>query len=211
METPRGDIIASLGGILQEALNGNVSSGPTITLTAGTPASDTSPGYAGNINLGDSGVIGGTVNATAYKDANGNGGNITGLVISRQNSDINAAQNFNGTVLSGGSATVSGGGTVSGIIVGVSGATVSSGVANGVSANVISQNANVGGVAQNTLGATASATSTSQSAAQQASNDAKQQVASNNSGDDDDDKKKKKGLPLLHRIKRVTVLLPKAT
>ena len=35
--TPRGDIIASLGGILQESLNGVLSSGPVITLTAGTP------------------------------------------------------------------------------------------------------------------------------------------------------------------------------
>ncbi len=206
VETPRGDIKASLGGILQEALNGNISSGPTITLTAGTPFNDDwnsqePPLYIGNINLGESGAIGGTVDLKAT-------GDIIGLVISRQNSTVNAGQNFSGTVLSGGSANVSGGGTVSGVIVGVTGATVSG--AGGVSANVISQNANVGGVAQNTLGATASATSTSQAAAQQSSNDARQQVASNNGGDDDD-KKKKKSLPLLHRIKRVTVILPKAT
>jgi len=98
VKTFRGDIIASLGGILQEALNGNVAAGPTINLVAGTAPSGTvgqpdySPGYAGNIDLGQSGVIGGTVNAHAYKDANGNGGNINGLVISRQNSDIVAAQ-----------------------------------------------------------------------------------------------------------------------
>jgi len=206
VKTPQGDIIADLGGILQEALNGNVSAGPTITLVAGTPPSGTlgqpgySPGYAGNIDLGQSGVIGGTVNATAN-------GNITGLVISRQNSDINAAQNFSGAVLSGGSANVSGGGSVSGVIVGVSGATVTG--AGGVSAQVLSQNANVGGVAQNTLGATATATATSQSAAGQASSDSKQQLASNDTGADDDEKKKKKMQPLMRRIKRVTVILPR--
>ena len=36
VETPRGSIFASLGGIVQEALNGNVSGGPTINLIAGT-------------------------------------------------------------------------------------------------------------------------------------------------------------------------------
>jgi filamentous hemagglutinin family protein len=205
VETPRGDIIANLGGIVQEALNGNISAGPTITLTAGTPASGTPgtsgyiPGFTGNINLGDSGVIGGTVNATAN-------GNITGLVISRQNSNINAAQNFSGTVLSGGSADVSGGGSVSGTIVGVGGASVSGG---SVSATVLSQNASVnGGASQSTLGSSANATSTSQSAAQQANSNS-EQLASND--DSDDDANKKKGKPALARhIKRVTVILPKA-
>ena len=35
--TPQGDIIANEGGILQEALNGNISAGPTISLEAGSP------------------------------------------------------------------------------------------------------------------------------------------------------------------------------
>ena len=207
VKTFQGDIIASLGGILQEALNGNVAAGPTINLVAGTAPAGTVgqpgyfPGYTGNINLGQSGVIGGTVNATAN-------GNISGLVISRQNSDINAAQNFSGAVLSGGSANVSGGGTVSGIIVGVTGATVTG--ASGVSAQVLSQNANVGGVAQNTLGATAAATSTSQSAAGQATSDAKQEVASNDNGADDEEKKKRKLQTLMQKTKRVTVILPKS-
>jgi hypothetical protein len=196
--TPQGDIIASLGGILQEALNGDVSAGPTITLVAGTPPSGGSPGYTGNIDLGKSGVIGGTVNITAN-------GNITGLVISRQNSNIQAAQNFSGAVLSGGSADVSGGGTVSGVIVGVGGASVSGG---SVSATVLSQNASVnGGASQSTLGSSASATSTSQSAAQQASSDSKQLASSDTDTSDDDKKKLKK--PLLRKLSRVTVLLPK--
>ena len=205
VETPRGDINGTLGGILQEALNGNIAAGPTITLTAGTPASGTpgtsgySPGYIGNIDLQGSGVIGGTVNETAN-------GNISGAVISRQNANINAAQNFSGTVLSGGSADVSGGGSVSGTIVGVGGVSVSGG---SVSATVLSQNASVnGGASQSTLGSSANATSTSQSAAQQANSNS-EQLASKD--DSDDDANKKKGKPALSRhMKRVTVILPKA-
>jgi hypothetical protein len=56
VEAPQGDILTGLGGILQQALNGNLSSGPTITLVAG------SDNYVGNIDLGNSGVIGVTVN-----------------------------------------------------------------------------------------------------------------------------------------------------
>lgn len=206
--TPQGDIIANQGGILQEALDGNTTPGPTINLMAGTFASGTkgtadySPGYVGNIVLGDSGVIGGSVFAAAN-------GNITGLVISRQNSNIQAAQNFSGTVLAGGSANLSAGGNVSGTVVGLGGVSASGG--SGVSASLLGNNVSVnGGAAQNTLGTSASATSASQSAAQQSSNEATQQVASNSTGDDDEKKKKKKH-PLLEHIKRVTVILPKST
>jgi filamentous hemagglutinin family protein len=203
VETPQGDITASLGGILQEALNGNISAGPTVNLIAGTPPSGTpgAPGYSaghtGNIDLGTSGVIGGTVNITAN-------GNVKGLIISRQNSTIDAAQNFDGTVLSGGQADVSGGVGVTGLIVGVNGANVSGG---NVTAQILGQNVSVnGGAAQSTLGTTAAATSTSQSAANQSNNDAKQQLASNDDSSDDDKKKKK---PKLQHLKRVTVILPK--
>jgi filamentous hemagglutinin family protein len=207
VETPQGDITASLGGITQEALNGSIAGGPTVTLIAGTPASGTagqagySPGYVGNIDLGQSGVIGGTVNATAN-------GNISGLIISRQNSNVSAAQNFSGSVISGGSADVGAGGSVSGVIVGVGGASVSGG---SVSAQVISQNANVNGASSDSLGSSAAATSASQAASQQANSTAQQQVADNSADDsnDTDDKKKKKPA-LLQHIKRVTVILPKS-
>ena len=195
VKTPRGNITADLGGITQQALNGTSTPGPVINLTAGTPPSDGSPGFVGNIDLGKSGVIGGTVNATAN-------GNITGLIISRQNSNINAAQNFNGSVLAGGSADVSCGGSVSGIIVGVGGASVSGG---SVSAEVLSQNASVNGAtSQSTLGG-ATATAASQSAANQASNESKELATTQTS---DDDNKKKKNQPLVQRVKRVTVILP---
>ena len=203
--TPQGSIFASQGGILQEALNGNVSAGPVITLTAGTPATGElgmpgyTPGFKGNIDLGESGVIGGTVNATAN-------GNIAGLVISRQNSTINAAQSFSGTVLSGGTANLSAGGTISGTIVGIGGVNASGG--QGISAALIGQNVSIGGgAAQSTLGTTATATSTSQAAAAQSSNDAKEQVSADTS--QDEEKKKKGKAPfLVRRTGRVTVILP---
>ncbi|MDE3068354.1 MAG: filamentous hemagglutinin N-terminal domain-containing protein [Verrucomicrobiota bacterium] len=185
----KGGIYASQGGILQEALNGNISAGPVITLDA-----------ADNIDLGDSGVIGGTVNLTA-------GGNISGLVISRQNSSIQAAQNFSGTVLSGGTANLSAGGTVAGTVIGVTG--VNAGGGGGISATLLSQNVSAnGGASQSTLGTSATATSSSQSAAVAASSDASQQVATANT---EDEKKKKKKHPELVRVKRVTVILPKAS
>ena len=206
IKTPRGDIIGSLGGITQESLNGNLASGPTIDLEAGTFPSGTfgqpgyTAGYAGNIDMGSTGgVIGGTINASAN-------GSISLLAVSRQNSTIQAAQNFSGTVLSGGSASVSGGGTVSGTIIGVGGVTVSG--ANLAGVDAISQNANVGGMSQNTLGATASASSASQSAATQSGNESKQLA---NTDQSDDDKKKGFKPGLSRHIKRVTVLLPRAS
>ncbi len=191
--TPQGDIEANLGGILQEALNGDIAGGPTITLTAG------STGHPGNIDLGDSGVIGGTVNLTAN-------GNINGLIISRQNSSVNAAQNFTGTVLSGGSATVAVTGSVSGTIVGVGGASVSGG--SGVTAQVLGQNVSVnGGAATSTLGTSATAT-TAATAASASSTDENQQQVAGNTQDDDPLKKKGRGPLLARRVGRVTVILP---
>ncbi|HZV33283.1 MAG TPA: filamentous hemagglutinin N-terminal domain-containing protein [Verrucomicrobiae bacterium] len=198
IKTPRGNIISEQAGILQLALDGSIAGGPSVTLTAGTPASGNSPAIPGNIDLGDSGLIGGTVNLTAQ-------GNINGLVISRQNSTINAAQNFSGTLLSAGNANVSAGGTISGTIIGISGVSASAG---SITASLLSQNVSVGGgQATSTLGTAATATAASQSAAQQSTTEAKQQIASNDNLNNDDDKKKKKR-PLLQRVKRVTVILP---
>jgi hypothetical protein len=196
VETPKGDINADQGGILQEALNGNVAAGPIITLIAG------STGFVGNVNLGDSGVIGGTVNVTAT-------GNITGLVVSRQNSDINAAQNFSGTVLSGGSASLVAGGTASGTVIGVQGVSASSALSGNLTA--LGQNVSVnGGAATSTLGTSAAASTAATSASASASDTAQQEVASDNTQDDDPLKKRGKGPLLSRRVSRVTVILPKA-
>jgi filamentous hemagglutinin family protein len=199
--TPHGDIVSSQAGILQLALDGSVNPGPTITLSAGTPASGDSPAYKGNIDLGNSGVIGGTVNLTAE-------GNIKGLVISRQDSHITAGQNFSGTLLSAGNANVSAGGTVSGTIIGVGGVSAS---AAKVDATLLSQNVSIGGgQSQSTLGTAATASTASQSAAQQASSETKEKATGDNK-QEDDLKKKKLDRPLLaKRVGRVTVILPAA-
>jgi filamentous hemagglutinin family protein len=202
VETPRGDIISSKAGVLQLALDGNVAGGPTVTLIAGTKPSGGSPGHEGNIDLGDSGVIGGTVNLTAQ-------GDIKGLVVSRQSSTINAAQNFSGTLLSAGTANVSAGGTVSGTIVGVGGVAASGAK---VDAALLSQNVSVGGgQSQSTLGNSATATATSQSAAAQASSDTKEKIAGDAAQSDDENKKKMKAPSLVRKVGRVTVILPPGT
>jgi hypothetical protein len=204
IQTPRGDILASAGGILQEALSGNVEApGPTITLVAGTLPSGTSPGYAGNISLGSAGVIGGSVNASAN-------GNISGVVITRQDSTINATHDVNVTDLSGGKVNIDAGGAVTGPIIAIGGASVSGLM--GVTSDILSQNVSVNGASStSTLGTTATATAASQNAAGQANDDAKQQVASDDTSDDDKKKKKGGGPVITHRVGRVTVLLPKAS
>jgi hypothetical protein len=187
VETPEGSIYASIGGISQIAYNEILtpsSGSASITLNAG------SSGYIGNLELGDSGVIGINVNAKAS-------GNIDGLIISQQNANIDAAGNFAGTVFSGGKTTLATGGTASGTIVAAGGLNASGGT---LTASVFSTSVNGGA---GTLATTATASSTSTSAASQTSAQAQQQVASNDS--DDDKKKKKKAL--LRTVGHVTVIL----
>ena len=203
VETPQGDIVSTLGGIQQFALNSTVAPGPEIDLTAGTAASGGSPGYAGNVDLGSGGVIGGTINITAQ-------GSIKGLIVSRQSATITAAQSFSGTLLAGGNANVTAtAGTISGTVVGIGGVNASASVG-GITAALLGQNVSVGGgAAQSTLGTTV-ATSTSQAAAQQANTDTQQQLANDTTQDDDEKKKKKSKPPVLtRRVGRVTVILPK--
>jgi len=202
VQTPEGDISSSKAAILQLSLGGNISSGPSVSLTAGTPAAGGAAAIPGNILLGDSGLIGGTVDLSAQ-------GNIQGLIISRQSSTINAAQSFSGTVLSAGTANLTAGGTVSGTVVGISGANVSGGA---ITAAVLSQNASVNGAAaQSTFGSSATATAASQSAAGQASSDTKEKLASDTTQQDDEKKKKPAGPALVSRRGRVTVILPQGS
>jgi filamentous hemagglutinin family protein len=196
VNAPKGNIVSTLGGIAQFGLDNSVGAGPTVTLNAGTvgvPASTTQ----GNINLGQGGVIGGTVVLNAQ-------GNIKGLIVSRQDTTVKAVGNVGVTVLSGGNANIAAGGTLSGVIVGMGAVNASGGA--GITATMLSSSVSAnGGAAASTLGAaTASASATS--AAATSSTDARQQVASNLP---DDDQKKKKPLTLMQRLKRVTVILPK--
>jgi filamentous hemagglutinin family protein len=195
--TPRGNIISSDGGIVQEPLNGNEAPGPTVTLTAGTH-NGAQVTYLGNIDLSGSGVIGGAINLDAS-------GSITGLVIGRQDTSVNAVQNFNGTLLSGGTASLSAGGTVSGTIIGVAGINVGSGTLGNV--QLLSTTVSGAGTGAG-LSTTATASATATAASAQTSDTSQQQVASNNTQDDDSLKKNR---PLLAKlVKRVTVILPKS-
>jgi len=200
--TRQGDIVSTLGGIQQFALNGNVAGGPTITLTAGTRPSDGSPGHAGNVDLGSGGVVGGTINITAQ-------GSISGLIVSRQDANINASQSFSGTLLSGGSANVTAtAGSVSGTVIGIGGVNASGGA--GVTAAVMGQNVSIGGAAAtSTLGTTAATSSSSAAAAQQSSTETTQQLAKDATQEDDTKKKQAKAPVLARRVGRVTVILPK--
>jgi filamentous hemagglutinin family protein len=201
VQTPHGDIVSTLGGIQQFALNGDISGGPTITLTAGTDATDNSPGYVGNINLGAGGVIGGSLNIKAT-------GKTIGLFVAHQDVNLNSGQGGKVTVLAGGTANISSTGGLTGTIAGINGVNVGG---NGdVTANLLGQNVSVGGgPAQSTLGTSAATSSTSQAAAQQASSSVQEQVGNNQEQGDDAKKKKGKGPILTRRVGRVTVILPK--
>jgi filamentous hemagglutinin family protein len=198
VETPRGSINASQGGIVQEPLNGNTALSSTVILTAGTRNPDGTVLHPGDISAGESGVIG--VN-TALNAA----GNISGLVIARGNSSINAAAAVTGTFLAGGTVNFSAV-SISGIAIGGTGVNVGSGKFEGVA---LSQNVSGGG-AQSALASSATASSTSQSAAAQQDNAQKAATSNPDSTSSDDEEKKRRAQrPLLAKYTgRVTVILP---
>ncbi len=193
-----GNIVASEGGIVQEPLNGNESSGPTVTLTAGTQDANGKIITPGNIDVTGSGVIGGAITLKAA-------GDITGLIIGRQSTTVAAVNNITATVVSGGNASLSSGGTIAGTVIAVGGISVGTGTV-GSSLNLVSGSVSVGGgQSQSTLAPT-TASSAATSAAGTDSTDAK--TAGGDTALTDD--KKKKNLPLLARlVSRVTVILPK--
>jgi len=198
--TPHGNIVAARGGISQLALNGSIAGGPTLTLIAGIAGiTDPLDPDAGNILLGEGGVIGGTVTVTAT-------GKIKGYFVSRQNLNV-TGQSFSGLGLAGQDANFStkqAGDSIP-IIIGI-GKVNAEGLG---PADIMGQNVSIdGGTAQSTLGTSVNASSASQSAANQSDNEAKQQLASDSTGSDDEKKKKKQ--PAIQRTKRVTVILPKA-
>jgi filamentous hemagglutinin family protein len=95
-----GSINASLGGIIQIALNGADSRKSFIDLTAGA-----------NINATGSGVIGSNIRLKA-------GGDITGVVVGSESVNINSQQNVAVTVFSGGNVEINASGSVSGTVIG---------------------------------------------------------------------------------------------
>jgi len=123
-----GSINASLGGIIQIALNGVNSRNNFIDLTAGK-----------DINATGSGVIGSNIRLKA-------GGDITGVVIGSQSVNINSLQNVSVTVFSGGNVAISASGAVSGTVIGGGSVSVSG---DSITASLISSSVSTSGDAAN--------------------------------------------------------------
>lgn len=199
VETPRGNIIASSGGIVQIPLNGIGNSLGTVTLRAGTRDANGNVIYVGNIDASGSGVIGSTVKLEAT-------GDIKGLVFARGNLDIDANRNVSVTALAGGNAAVSAGDTISGTIVGI-GSVNASGTS--VDASLLSQNVSASGdvsSAQQGFAQGNAAAGTSQSLA---SDDKAKEAATEKKSDEEEPAKKRQPGPRLAKTTgRVTVILP---
>jgi filamentous hemagglutinin family protein len=199
VETPRGNIIASSGGIVQIPLNGIGNSLGTVTLRAGTKDANGNVIYVGDIDASGSGVIGSTVKLEAS-------GDIKGLVFARGNLDIEANQNVTVTALAGGNARVDAGDTISGTIIGV-GSVAASGAS--VDASLLSQNVTTSGDASSSqvgFGQANAAGATSQGL--QADDSAKQ-AAEGEKSDEDAELKKNRTTPRIAKTTgRVTVILP---
>jgi hypothetical protein len=203
VETPKGDIVASRGGIKQLALGPTANQDVSINLIAGSRNSDGTVAYVGDVDAAGSGVVGGQVNITAT-------GDINGLVVASLGANVNAAQNVNATVLSQGAANVTGGGTVGGMVVGVGLVTVSG--SKGDTALALSD---VGVAASGpTSGAAvpAAPTSSNSNSGAGTQNQVTQSTQPNSelaSNDDDDLKKKQaQNSKLKEYVGRVTVILP---
>lgn len=200
VEAPRGDIVANAGGVVQISLNGLGRDGRIVTLRAGTLDDEGNVVYVGNIDATGSGVIGTSVKLEAT-------GDISGVVVARENIDVNAQQSVNVTALAQGNVSVSAGGSVSGTIVGI-GSVSASGAS--VDAALLSQNVTASGdVSSSQVGFSqgTAANATSQSL----QSDEQNRVVAATQGEDEDERKRSpRELPLLSRsVGRVTVILPK--
>ena len=203
VETPNGNIISTSGGISQFALDASIL-GPKVNLIAGTPGitAPTDPD-AGNIRLGQGGVVGGEINVEGT-------GQVQGFFVSQQNLNL-TSQTFTGLGLAGKTANVSANAAGDGpvLVVGI-GAVKASGL--GESATLLGQNVSAnGGGPQSTLGTSVNASPTATAAAAAVNNAPGSQVASNAQADDDQKKNNKPKPALVRRVKRVTVLLPNQT
>jgi filamentous hemagglutinin family protein len=205
VETPRGNILARAGGVVQASFNESPTSAANVTLVAGTKAVGKPgdegyvPAIVGMIDASKSGVIGGNVSLDAT-------GDIVGVVFASGNANIITPQNVNATVLAQGSANVSGGGTVAGTIVGIGSASVSG---TSIDASVLSQNATTSGNSSGQVGfATANvAGASAQAAAATSTAETKPTPAAEQKEEEDDRRKAAK--PVLARtVGRVTVVLP---
>jgi filamentous hemagglutinin family protein len=234
VETPRGNIVASAGGVVQlplnvageatgrraaiEALFGGFLRGlgidPSTLLVAPNVAS------AGTVTLrAGTKAANGSVIHEGSIDARGSGvigstvkleatGDIRGLVFARENIDLNALQNVSVTALAQGSVSVGAGGNISGTIVGVGSVSASGAI---VDAALLSQNVSASGDVSSSqvgFGAGNAAGTASQSLA---NDDQSKGVAAKEDEEDDAPKKQIAAGPKLTRtVGRVTVILPTA-
>ena len=199
VEAPRGDIVASSGGIVQIPLNGVGNNLGTVTLRAGTRDKAGKVIYVGNIDASGSGVIGSTVKLEAS-------GDIKGLVFARDNLDIDANQNVSVTALAVGNANVSAGDTISGTIIGVGSVNASG---SSVDASLLSQNVTASGdVTSSQVGFAQANVAGTTSQGLQADDSAKEATSGEKKEDEDELKKNRPGPRLAKTTGRVTVILP---
>jgi filamentous hemagglutinin family protein len=200
VKTPRGDIIASAGGIVQLGLNNVPSDNGTVTLIAGTPnLAGGAPLYTGSIDASGSGVIGNNVDLQAT-------GGVIGTVVAQQNLNVNAGQSVNVVAIAGGNVAISAGGSVSGTIIGVGGISASG---SSIDASLLSQNVSASGAVSGQVGFGAVNVAGATSQAAGSDDQSKNAIATTDTSLLDDQKNKKR--PTLNKTGRVTVVLPDKT
>lgn len=200
VETPRGNIVASAGGVVQVPLNGVGASAGTVTLRAGTRDAAGNVVFAGNIDASGSGVIGSTVKLEAS-------GSIQGLVFARESIDLAAVQNVDVTAVAQGNVSVAAGGNVSGTLVGVGSVNASGGGT--VDAALLSQNVTTSGDASSAQVGFSQGTAAN-TATQGTQAEEPDKAAAAAQDEDEDTKKlaKAAGPRLTRTTGRVTVILP---
>lgn len=199
VEAPRGNILASAGGVVQIPLNGIGANVGNVVLRAGSRDAGGAVLHRGSIDASGSGVIGSNVEVDAT-------GDIVGVIFARQNLDLKAQQNITATVLAGGSAEVSGGGTVSGTIVGIGNASVS---AASVDASILSQNVSTSGDASAAQTGFAQGTAANASSQAAQTEDVSKTATASKSDEEEEKKRPRRELPAVTRtVGRVTVILP---
>ena len=183
---------------MQLTLNKTDSPNSSVTLIAGTKAGQGAVLSRGDIDAGDSGIIGNSVKLEAT-------GSIRGLVVAKNSIDLNAQQNVNVTALASGGVKVNAGGSVSGTIVGLAGISATGG---SIDAALLSQNVSASGnvtSAQVGFSSANASTSSSQNVGPKESEPGQAKP----SLDTDDSKKRATAKPQLARTTgRVTVILP---
>jgi hypothetical protein len=192
VETPNGNVNANAGGIVQLTLNHADSSSATVTVLAGEDADGNilSPGR--NIDASGSGIIAENVILKAS-------GTIQGVIIAKNNIDLNAAQGIPSLLAIG--PTIEAVAPSFGPTVKLIG-TEHVDAAGARPDQILSQDANGGG---STFTPGTAADAASQSAT---SEDVAKATEASDDQTDDEKKKKGKGIALAQKTGRVTVILP---